>query len=604
MSRNTPLPEPHAGAEERTAPPPVWSDGPSRDAFHLIAEGVTELAGFGIAAISVARDDGKLEVMAVAGSEKARLQLQGTRTPIDRLMEEIEKADDWGGLLRFVPHERLDLDDSESWGWVPDLVPVDGPDAWHPMDLLIALLHDDEGVLRGTMSIDMPKDGRRPGEAQRVVLQKYAEQAGRAVITALEREALAAHVRLADAARKIVRTASAQLSLARILEDSREALVEGFQADGMWIQTFDEDGLGTGTIHAADGSRIELPEHLVAIAERAARRAWSLQQVEVVARDRAFGPTITPEQGEEILAFLTGIGIGSLLFAPLGAGPECLGNLVLTRTSRSDDWTEVEATIALDIGHDLGRAILNARSFEREHRLVEELRALDTYKSQLIATVAHELRNPLTAIMGHLEMLETSPDVTAGIRSSLSVMDRGTQRLARVIEDLLLLAKVGDPHHPVSSAAVDLHHVVDEVVEMSSVAADRKGIIVSVQAQAGPVVAFGDADELDRLCANLVSNAIKYTPDGRTVTIELGRDGDHVVLSCSDEGIGISADDQRRLFQEFFRSTNPAAVALPGTGLGLTIVKRIVERHGGRIEVESELGKGSTFRVQLPARAS
>jgi signal transduction histidine kinase len=222
----------------------------------------------------------------------------------------------------------------------------------------------------------------------------------------------------------------------------------------------------------------------------------------------------------------------------------------------------------------------------------------------LIATVAHELRNPLTAIMGHLEMLETSPDVTAGIRSSLSVMDRGTQRLARVIEDLLLLAKVGDPHHPVSSAAVDLHHVVDEVVEMSSVAADRKGIIVSVQAQAGPVVAFGDADELDRLCANLVSNAIKYTPDGRTVTIELGRDGDHVVLSCSDEGIGISADDQRRLFQEFFRSTNPAAVALPGTGLGLTIVKRIVERHGGRIEVESELGKGSTFRVQLPARAS
>ena len=218
--------------------------------------------------------------------------------------------------------------------------------------------------------------------------------------------------------------------------------------------------------------------------------------------------------------------------------------------------------------------------------------------------MAHELRNPLTAIMGHLEMLESSPDITGTALSSLSVMDRGTQRLARVIEDLLLLAKVGDPHHPVIAVPVDLHHVVDEVVELSSVAADRKGIIVSVQAPAGPLVTLGDADELDRLCANLVSNAIKYTPDGRTVTIELTRDGDEVVLCCSDEGIGISAEDQEQLFEEFFRSTNPAAVALPGTGLGLAIVKRIVERHDGRIEVESELGKGSTFRVRLPAQPS
>jgi hypothetical protein len=129
---------------------PSWSDAPSRDALQLIAEGVTELAGFGIAAISVVRDDGKLEVMAVAGSDEARASLQGTRTPIDRLMVEIEKADAWG-LLRFVPHERLDPSVGESWGWVPDVEPLEGVDAWHPMDLLIALLHDGEGVLRGTM---------------------------------------------------------------------------------------------------------------------------------------------------------------------------------------------------------------------------------------------------------------------------------------------------------------------------------------------------------------------------------------------------------------------------------------------------------------------
>lgn len=579
---------------------PVSADAPARDALQTIAEGVTQLAGFGVAAISVAREDGRLEVMAVAGSDEARNELQGRRTPIDQLLTEIEKADEWG-LLRFVPHERLDPDVGETWGWVPDLTPLDEPDAWHPLDLLIAPLLDEDGVLRGTLAIDLPIDGRRPGAAQRRVLQTYAEQAGRAVITALEREALAYKLRLADAARTIVRSASAQTSLDRILADSRGALVEGFQAQGMWIQTFDEDGLGTGAIHTTDGSAIELPAELVAVAEMAARRAWDGQRTEVVAPERPFGPSITSEQGESILAFLGAIGIGSLLFAPLGAGAECLGNLVLTREAGAPDWSDAEGEVALDIGHDLGRAILNARMFEREHRLVEELQALDTYKSQLIATVSHELKNPLTAILGHLEMLDGAPDQSRATRTSLAAMDRGARRLARVIDDLLLLSKVGDPNTPIIAAPVDLRRIVEENIDLCSVAAERKGLIVNIEAPEGAVLALGDADELDRVCTNLVSNAVKYTPDGRAVTVALARIGDQIVLTCCDSGIGISEADQEKLFTEFFRSTNPDAVAQPGTGLGLAIVRRIVTRHHGRIEVESTLGKGSTFRVFLPA---
>jgi signal transduction histidine kinase len=581
---------------------PIWSDAPSRDALQLIAEGVTELAGFGIAAISVVRDDGKLEVMAVAGSDDARESLQGRRTPIDQLMVEIDKADEWG-LMRFLPHERLDVGLGENWGWVPDVVPLDGPDAWHPLDLLIALLHDDEGQLRGTMSIDLPTDGRRPGEAQRAVLQKYAEQAGRAVVTALEREEFAARVRLAEAARKIVRSASASaaFSVERIIADSRDALAEGFGAAGMWMQTFDEDGLGTGAIYSADGTIVSLPEDLVAIAERAARRAWAIQTVEIVSHRRPFGPTINSEESERILGYLASLGIESILFAPLGAGPECLGNLVLTRLRGAPEWTDVEATTALDIGHDLGRAILNARAFDREHQLVQELQALDAYKSQLIATVSHELKNPLTSIVGHLEILESRPDVPASIRSSLAAMDRGSQRLVRVVEDLLLLSKVGDPHNPVIAAPVDLHRILDDAVDLTSLTAERKQLEVRVDAPDGALLASGDADELDRVCANLVSNAVKYTPAGGAIHLCVARAGDQVVLTCRDQGIGISAADQEHLFTEFFRSANPEAVTQPGTGLGLAIVKRIVERHGGRIEVDSALGEGSTFRVFLPA---
>ena len=102
------------------------------------------------------------------------------------------------------------------------------------------------------------------------------------------------------------------------------------------------------------------------------------------------------------------------------------------------------------------------------------------------------------------------------------------------------------------------------------------------------------------MVTNLLTNAIGYSDAGGTVRLSLWRQGDHVVLECADEGLGISAEDQERLFTEFFRSTNREALDRPGTGLGLTITKRVVERHHGWIEVESELGVGSTFRVFLP----
>jgi signal transduction histidine kinase len=114
------------------------------------------------------------------------------------------------------------------------------------------------------------------------------------------------------------------------------------------------------------------------------------------------------------------------------------------------------------------------------------------------------------------------------------------------------------------------------------------------------VHACGEGAELDRLVGNLLGNAIKFSPSGGTVVLSVEEVGGDVVLRCSDEGIGISPEDQAQLFTEFFRSTNPAALDIPGTGLGLTIVKRIVERHRGSITLESTLGRGTTFTVTLP----
>jgi signal transduction histidine kinase len=574
-----------------------WSQTVFREGLQLIAEGVTELVGFGVAVVSIVRND-QLEVVAVAGDEQARAEINGTRTPIHTLQAELDKADSWG-LMQFVPHERLN-DEVLATGWVPDIEPLDIPDAWHPLDLLIAPLHGYDGELLGTMAIDLPIDGRRPGPEQRRMLEKYAAQAGRAVVTAVERERLAEQMRLATAARTIVRGASAQLSLDKLLAAVQPALVQGFGATGMWIETFDEMG-GDGILYAGDGSRLTMPPALMQLAERAAHRCWANQKAQVVTAGRPASTELDGAERDLVLEFLDSIDVSSALFAPLGAGTECLGNMVLTRDAGLPDWTEVEMSAALDLGHDLGRAILNARTFEREHELVQELRALDIYKSQLIATVSHELKNPLTSIVGHLEMLEQVPELDPLALSSIAAMDRASGRLSRVINDLLLLSRVDDPTTPVVAVPVDLHAVLEDVLDVNAVSARNKELSIRVVAPDGPVCALGDHDELDRICANLISNAIKYTRPGRTITVTLDRMGDRVMFACADEGIGISREDQEQLFSEFFRSANPEAYSQPGTGLGLAIVQRIVRRHDGRITVDSELGKGTTFTVDLPA---
>ena len=570
------------------------------DALQLIADGITELMGFEVAVINILDEaDGKLLTVAVAGNDDARELLLGARQRVSSVEAEVARADDWG-MFRFVPAERA-TPEQLAISWVPDIEVVEGPDAWDPNDFLFAPLYGVDGRLLGSLSIDVPTDGRRPDHAKRAVLNKYAAQAGQAVLTELARRRLEEQVRLATAARKIVRDVSSELRVDRIMEVSQSAIASGLSAVGLWIQTFDEDGEGRTAMYSNAGTDVRTPAELARMSRAAAELLWKAQEVAIIGRDRPTPPIITAEQESLIFDFLDELGVGSLLFVPLGAGPECLGNLVLTRRAADAEWTSVETTTALDIAHDLGRALLNARTFEREQQLVSELRELDTYKSQLIATVAHELKNPLTSILGHVEMLEATTDVPPKAQRSLGSIERGAVRMERVIEDMLMLAKVGDPANALIAAPVEMGRLVEDALDLVSLTATRKGLSLVYEPPTKPVVALGDSSDLDQVCANIISNAVKYTPDGRSVTVSLDRRGRDVILTVTDEGLGISPADQPHLFEEFFRSTNPQAVAQPGTGLGLTIVHRIVTRHAGRIEVESELGKGTTFRVILPA---
>nr|WP_246416282.1 ATP-binding protein [Nocardioides luti] len=401
----------------------------------------------------------------------------------------------------------------------------------------------------------------------------------------------------------------AHASLETVLQLTHEPLVTGFGASGTWLQLLDGTTGALGCARDRHGTEVPIADELVDLARCLAPVLWREQRVLVVSDPDDEDPTTTPgaDTTSDPLTVaarthLRPLGLATALAVPLGAGAECLGFLVLTRRAQDPPWSDLETSSALEIGHDLGTALTAAAALERERALVRELQQLDDYRTHLIATLSHELRTPLSVISGNLEMLgdlDLDRQDTEAARHH-AAMVRGTVRMQRVVDDLLLLARVGDPQHPLDASPVDLAAVARGALALVESTARAKGLHLESRLDPTPVVVRGEPAELDRLVTNLVSNAAKYTPAGGTVTLSLARRGPDVVLEVADTGLGISEEDQAGLFRAFFRTTNPDALREPGTGLGLAIVATVAQRHGGDIRVRSRLGEGTTFTVVLP----
>jgi len=319
--------------------------------LQLIADGVVAVAGFTVAAIRIRRGD-ELELVVDTGLPEEI----GSRIPVQLMLDELELAEDWG-MLQFVPHERGSTGTGIG-GWiVPDVVVSDAPDAWHPMDMLVAPLYDEQGQLCGTLAIDEPVDGRRPGPERRQVLERFAALAARAVLSAVERESLAEQVAMANTVKSIVRTTSAQLSLDGLLKASERTLLDGFAAQRLWIRTV-ADGGHSGAEYLPEDLRHDLPAEIVAFAEASATYCWHQQAVMTIGEGYPLPEKMSRRHFDHIVALLRGIEMASLVFVPLGAGPECMGSLVLMRGDPRREWTPIECAALLDIGHDLGRAAL------------------------------------------------------------------------------------------------------------------------------------------------------------------------------------------------------------------------------------------------------
>jgi PAS domain S-box-containing protein len=231
----------------------------------------------------------------------------------------------------------------------------------------------------------------------------------------------------------------------------------------------------------------------------------------------------------------------------------------------------------------------------------ERLRELDGLKDEFIGLISHELRTPLASIIGYVELLREERTGGVNVGRFTEVISRNAQRLLRLVGDLLFVSRIQSGSIDVELRSTDLADIAGQAVEEMRPAAQRKHIDLALSVTAAPRLAV-DPTRIAQLLANLISNAVKFTPDGGRVEVRLGTEGDQAVLAVADTGIGIPAADRARIFERFFRTAIATQQAIQGTGLGLTISKAIVDAHHGTITVESGEGRGSTFKICLPIR--
>jgi PAS domain S-box-containing protein len=265
-----------------------------------------------------------------------------------------------------------------------------------------------------------------------------------------------------------------------------------------------------------------------------------------------------------------------------------------TRRKRDGERQQRELTAA--------RQAREAAEAERR-RLAEEnagLREVADLKSEFLATVSRELRGPLTSIVSYTELISEEKDrLSTEAAAFLGVVERSADQLTRLVDDLLLLSQIESGIAPLELAPVSVREVVAEAVRSAAPAAERNGVDLEGYAEDGPLI---DADRvrLRQVIENLLVNAVKFAAAGGTVRVTASCASDRWRIEVTDSGMGIPAGELDRVFERFYRATNGRRAGRPGSGLGLAVVKALIALHGGRVDVVSTVGRGSTFSVILP----
>ncbi|MCM4079616.1 ATP-binding protein [Paractinoplanes hotanensis] len=293
-------------------------------------------------------------------------------------------------------------------------------------------------------------------------------------------------------------------------------------------------------------------------------------------------------------------GLPGALVVPLSGDAGCPPGLICVVRPDLPEWPEEDRRLLIGLAREIDHAAHQERLRLRQARLINELRVLDEQKNVFVATVTHELRTPLTSILGYGEMLAEDEEHGRGLTPAqargVAAILRNAHRLEATVSDLLLLDR--SVERGGASVPVDLARLVGEVHAALEVSARAKGLDCTLATE--PAWVRGDAVQLERALRSLLDNAVKFTAPGGRLDCRLDCTAERAMVTVTDTGIGIPADDVPGLFTPFHRAANAMDQAVQGNGLGLAIVRTIVSDHGGTVTARSELGRGSTFTMTLP----
>jgi len=311
--------------------------------------------------------------------------------------------------------------------------------------------------------------------------------------------------------------------------------------------------------------------------------------------DITLDPTVSGSRAMVRIGARTGLGV------PLLRGEEVLGVIILVRIE-VQPFSEREIELVESFARQAAIAIENVRLFKEIQEKSAQLEVANRHKTEFLANMSHELRTPLNAIIGFSEVLlqrmfgELNPQQADYLED---IMSSG-RHLLTLINDILDLSKIEAGRMELEAAPFSLVAALTNAVTLVRERATSHGIRLELDVAPELDTMVADERKLKQVVVNLLTNAVKFTPDGGTVSLRAARENGEVRLSVHDTGIGIAPEDQERIFEEFQQATHQGDQSREGTGLGLTLSKRMVELHGGTLSVSSTPGKGSTFTVALP----
>ncbi len=300
----------------------------------------------------------------------------------------------------------------------------------------------------------------------------------------------------------------------------------------------------------------------------------------------------------------------SAVALPLKVGDKILGALSV-QSMHPAAFDEHDVSVLQTMADQLAIALEHIRLLsEAQHRAdelviaLEKQAELDKLKDEFIQNVSHELRTPLSIIRGYAELLDSGElgELNPVIKDPIATISRRSLMLSDMVDDLIAILTVQE--EALYQEKFNLGNLAQAMADDFEVAAEKAGLMFKVQTASGLPKMSGEIDKMRRVVDNLVSNAIKFTPEGGKIKVSVSQADEHLLLEVSDTGIGIAADKIGRVFERFYQIDGSATRRYGGTGLGLALVKEIVDAHGGDISIESVVGRGSNFRVKLPITAA